>query len=132
MINVIKAALEDLIPASLKNVDIAHELEGDSLEKFEPHNAPSVLIYYGKTQYQPNEQLQRVRQTVDKRIVAILHCKTAEMDDFENLIVKKTLGLKKDSDHRDTEAVESITINIRGEYCCRRIEFSSESKINNL
>jgi hypothetical protein len=130
MINLVKTTLNELVTSeTLKRVELSSAPEEALWEISEPEFYPSVLLYYGKFSYSASDQDMLVRQIVDKRIVALLHCKKTEMDSLEKIVVEQLLGLKKDEQHYGLEAIESVTKDIGGEYLCRRIEFSSETKV---
>lgn len=130
MINLVKTKLQELVVAeTLKKVELSSAPEQEILDLFDPEFSPSVLLYYWDFEYSPSDQDMIVRQVVDKRIVALLHCPIDSLDDLEKAIVEKLLGLKKDEQHYGLEAVKSQAKDLGGAYIVRRIEFSTETKV---
>ncbi len=130
MINLVKEKLQELVVAELlKKVELSSVSEEELSEINEPENYPLVLTHYHKFDYSPSDEDMLVRQIVDKRIVVLLYCRKVDVDDLEKAVVEKLLGLRKDEQHYGMEAVNSIPKEISGEYVCRRIEFSSETKV---
>jgi len=127
MITAIKLRIEAV--TELRSVELGHVLPTDAIEMMDPNSEtmPSVLLYYGNNQFAENEAKMFVRQMTVKRLVALLFCRVADMDDLEGKVVRAVLGYCHTQNHTGMTAVNAVTARITGSVCARRIEFSTET-----
>lgn len=116
--------------AEFKSVTIAHEMEEEAFEAMDLTAMPYILLYYGNTLYQPSESTMLIRHVTDKRLVALLFCETKDMDTLEEKAVAAVLGYKKAPSYTGMNAVNGATVHIEGPGQCRRIEFSTETRVS--
>lgn len=130
MINGVKARLQTV--SELQSVELGHEVLEAALENMnpDPTTMPSVLLYYGNYNYSENEHKMYVRQTNEKRFVALLFCEVSDFDDLQDKVVKAVLGYCHTQRHTGMTVASSITAKLVGTVMARRIEFASEILIS--